>query len=1050
MKITDIHVEQFGAWQDLRLDLPEDNLVIVHGPNEAGKTTLLRFIRGVLYGFPPPDELPASLLLGLPSENGSAKRSGSLGLAHAGNVGRVRRFSAVDSDELIELHRDGENEPPADWLAELTQGIDDAFYQKVFAIGLGELQELGTLHADDVADRIYGLTLGPEGQRLLDTWQRLNAERQRLFDPQTNSGELIELCNEYDRLTGELRSLDRIPREHRELSRERARLEASIEDLKRRKSGLQSQLRGNLCLQRVWGPWNRVRQCTEELERLPLLADFPENGLQRLEKLEHQLAEATRERDVIVADVKKLRKQYASHALDPKIRTHAGSIQGLLDQREWMREVEQQATATAKQLEGANAELDKRLKALGPAWNSKRLAAVDTGPAGHYRLANMARSFRAALVRRARFRRVCSRLETACQERTAAIRARVQELGGQSVEEALGVARERLAGFEHLGRMRLRESELQQRQLGIDEQRERLEMRLVLPGWVYLLLGFFIITGIVLVILGITEGVRASGLVGAIYTLVGATCSGIAWALKSVFERDVQDRVDYLEEEARVHRLQLRATQDEIARLTDVQIANFTPPELDPEDSLPEAALIQYVTQCIAELEQLDREEKNVVRLERLLERKRSLLQACEREVGTARQSWQELLSQLGFPQDLGIQEAFDAWKAVVEAADQGRQRDAVQRELERLRWITQSFRKRVEDLGRRMECFDANYEKPDKVLLDWEAQLKTFAENRRQRTQLRKQIEAKTRELSRHRKRIVDLTLQRDAWLVRGGAADRDEFVLRAEQAARRVVLQEQLVEARRELQTAAQADKDLAIAEEDLRAYDADANAECIEMLKLELEDLERDLRESYESLGSVKQKLQTLELDPAPRRCRQQREQVAALLARRTEEWRGLQVSLETLAVIRRRFERECQPAALARASRFLERLTHGRYRNIWSPLGERRLCIDDEQGRSLTVEQLSRGTREQLFLAVRFALVAELASQGIQLPMVLDDVTVNFDEERTEATLDVLRELSAAGHQVLFFTSRASLAEACATRGMSPIFLPQRRAREAEAA
>ena len=51
MRMTDLHVERFGAWHDLHLPLPETGLNILYGPNEAGKSTLMRFVRAMLYGF---------------------------------------------------------------------------------------------------------------------------------------------------------------------------------------------------------------------------------------------------------------------------------------------------------------------------------------------------------------------------------------------------------------------------------------------------------------------------------------------------------------------------------------------------------------------------------------------------------------------------------------------------------------------------------------------------------------------------------------------------------------------------------------------------------------------------------------------------------------------------------------------------------------------------------------------------------------------------------------------------------------------------------------
>jgi hypothetical protein len=48
------------------------------------------------------------------------------------------------------------------------------------------------------------------------------------------------------------------------------------------------------------------------------------------------------------------------------------------------------------------------------------------------------------------------------------------------------------------------------------------------------------------------------------------------------------------------------------------------------------------------------------------------------------------------------------------------------------------------------------------------------------------------------------------------------------------------------------------------------------------------------------------------------------------------------------------------------------------------------------------------------------VAMFARRGVNLPMVLDDVLVNFDIERTRRAAEVISEFAAAGHQVFLFT------------------------------
>lgn len=58
----------------------------------------------------------------------------------------------------------------------------------------------------------------------------------------------------------------------------------------------------------------------------------------------------------------------------------------------------------------------------------------------------------------------------------------------------------------------------------------------------------------------------------------------------------------------------------------------------------------------------------------------------------------------------------------------------------------------------------------------------------------------------------------------------------------------------------------------------------------------------------------------------------------------------------------------------------------------------------------------------------------------LPLVLDDVFVNFDQGRTEAAFEALLEFAAGGRQVLLFTCHLHLARLAESRGVAPVWLP----------
>jgi len=117
---------------------------------------------------------------------------------------------------------------------------------------------------------------------------------------------------------------------------------------------------------------------------------------------------------------------------------------------------------------------------------------------------------------------------------------------------------------------------------------------------------------------------------------------------------------------------------------------------------------------------------------------------------------------------------------------------------------------------------------------------------------------------------------------------------------------------------------------------------------------------------------------------------------------------------------RFERENQPAMLRDVGQLFSGLTRGRYVGLRRKLDEEgTLVLAQANGRSKEPSQLSTGTREQLYLAIRLAYVRHYCRDNEPLPLVMDDVLVNFDDDRSEAALDMLIDLTQ-DIQVIFLT------------------------------
>jgi hypothetical protein len=147
----------------------------------------------------------------------------------------------------------------------------------------------------------------------------------------------------------------------------------------------------------------------------------------------------------------------------------------------------------------------------------------------------------------------------------------------------------------------------------------------------------------------------------------------------------------------------------------------------------------------------------------------------------------------------------------------------------------------------------------------------------------------------------------------------------------------------------------------------------------------------------------------------------------LAESVHRWRVLTIAWRALETVRDMYETHRQPQTLKDASRYFAALTEGHYVRIWTPLSDMSLRVDLTTGESLSLDVLSSGTREAVFLSLRLALVADFARRGVVLPLVLDDVLVNFDARRARAASRVLCQFAEQGHQVLLFTCHAHIVE-----------------------
>ena len=110
--------------------------------------------------------------------------------------------------------------------------------------------------------------------------------------------------------------------------------------------------------------------------------------------------------------------------------------------------------------------------------------------------------------------------------------------------------------------------------------------------------------------------------------------------------------------------------------------------------------------------------------------------------------------------------------------------------------------------------------------------------------------------------------------------------------------------------------------------------------------------------------------------------------------------------------RRFREEHQPDVVRRGSGYLATITSDRYdRILVGDSGEFHVRgSGDDSVSTVAADKLSTGAREQLYLAMRLAIVSQLDHGRERLPMFIDEALVNWDAARRMRGFQLLRELS----------------------------------------
>lgn len=1024
MRITRLHIENFGHFNGRIIDPVDDALTVVHGPNEAGKSAMRAFIRSTLFGYLDKRSKQYDFY-DYPPVNGGAS-SGSLDIVTGSNAAyTVRREQGRNGGSVIVS---GDAQGGTELLERLLDRIGPELYQNLFSISLSELQELSTLNSPEIRDRIYSVGLGLSRVSLPDAMAQIDRDARQLRGPK--SGSIRKAEKELHEVRAEL---EEARKDHAIYAEVASRLEDTEERIIAQQDRLEAvrTIREQQSLTISLRPhWERMNSLREQLGTLPHLPDFPGNAERQLDGFILQLNNLREQMQRGDAKQDERTEEIQAVPVVEAFESRNIQIQQLISETQHYRKAVEDLPTVQSDQRIEEEKFQRDLELLGTGWDEEAISKFDAPvdlladlEASGSQLTETQATYNDA---EAEVRRRTDNRDSIAAEvsRSSAKRDSVEGVPQQSRDE-LDTRHERL------GRLRGAIAE----RFGTKGQLNDAEMKLAqsmsaadttnIGGflgsiWVAITL---IILSISVIAFAVWDKELApaipglGGLAAGIVMMVRARTSGQGFGIK-VTRPLINEARTILKQQRDELTARIAELDAEIAEIAAEFGMGKEPSVRDIEEKA--AALergvhlrVLFETRGAATSEAQERLKDAEARLQDVSDN-RTL---AYNNYATSYARWQEVLKNAGLRDDLKPAQAYSVMERLRSLKSQLR--------------IVASFRERmnmmtgtVADIESRLAEVLEVAGMPGAEHMQAGPALTALAERFRMHELAVQRREALIQELKGWiaqrdllERRISQVEGEIRSLMRYAETDDEQQFREVARQMEQRWSVEAkiaELIEAHPLLDNEEGAEH-----RERLIANSLGELKARLERIDDEVREIERELGEMQRERGDLERQRKQLESSSKVAELRAKLNVLEDRLNTDANRWAVLRIAGHLLETTREKFQRERQPSLIQSAGKYFEKLTLGRYTRVETVVGEQDLVVYEADGTQKGVAGLSRGTAEQLYLSMRFALIEEYSRNAEPMPVIMDDVLVNFDPERAQAAADVITELSAR-FQVLMLT------------------------------
>ncbi|MCD4844613.1 MAG: AAA family ATPase [Methanosarcinales archaeon] len=1028
MNIENIHIDGFGQFNQLSIDDLQPGLTIFKGNNEAGKSTLLSFIRCMLFDFP-----------------GARSASKFYPPLAGGNHGG-RLVITTDSNErcVIERYAGNKNNVKVTFnngvtgadaeLSKLLNYIDKDIFNNIYAFGLDELQRFETLNNENIRANIYSAGIGTGRVSIPDVQKGLKNSVEVLYKKRGRNPEINQLVSEIEDMDRQISDIKNDQAKYDSLHADEQMRSNTINLLKDERSRIQKKLNRIHDLISVQDDWKNMQDARITLSDLPQIKDFPEKGIDNLDRILEKITDV--EETISLSNEKSQvnKAQQERIIIDEELLVQRDTILDLGNGIEKYRSEKDQLPEQKQKLKNEYSTFLDLLGDLGPKWDEEMLNRFDRSiPA------------KETVIQK---RKLIDEVKEHIEKIQTHLMQRNHDL--KNIDDDINKIKEKIHSttvtityeemsrkMEALRNLRQKYPILTQKESELKSiQKEEAFFSAVRPAitktiqkapfWPAVVM--FLI-GIMGLIYGYYSGTFLFGSIFFILLCISAVAYYVSTRQNTPISGANTNGTGISQEDPKETRDFSNLKQqliDEISSLKDLMqnYANSCGFDIIPEPALLEKRdmELQETAYALKDLSGLQDEcGKLSKKRDKLIQDSAELKETLNNKQQSLLRidtQWKEWLLSYDLDPTLSPESILEIFSTIKSCYEKQKTIYTLKSQINSTESSIHTYEERIQTLLK--QCGRI----PCGLSLDMDLQkMREDVEDALNQTQQLNQLhtahEDLVRDLSTAKKRCDNLNIELSDLLSSGHSDNEDMFRKNARVWEKRLELYNEIQSSTKHIRKVSGDGKLYDNLIDELEKADITDLKTDEEKYKDRLEELDNKLSINLDDRGAIHNKIEQLEHHEEGSKFRMEREIQKEQLHNRSRNWAALVIAQEILNKAIEIYEKERQPAVIIEAQSFFANFTARRYKRIYSPLDSADIFVEDRDGKVKGIDQLSKGTKEQLYLALRFGFIRYFGKQSEAIPIVFDEILVNFDPVRSQNASNAIREL-AATNQILFFT------------------------------